>query len=266
MDKFFLGDVLSILKEIDSDSVDLGITSPPYNKMEKNNGGLVSNVVYDKYKDSMSEKEYQNWQINILNELYRVIKPGCSFFYNHKIRYLNGSMIHPLSWLAKTKWRLRQEIIWNRNIAGNIRGWRFWPIEERIYWLYKPLNKNDKGKELMSKHALLTSIWNIRPEMKNSKHPAPFPLELPLRIIFSIFDEEKSKVIIDPFSGSGTTAIAAKLLDHYFIAIDISEKYINESKVRLENINYEKDLFEKEIALHKVNKTYKQRKEERNKK
>lgn len=64
-------------------------------------------------------------------------------------------------------------------IAANIRGWRFWQIEERIYWLYKPKKDHHIGEELKSRHALLTSIWRFSPEKKNP-HPAPFPLALPV--------------------------------------------------------------------------------------
>ena len=69
----------------------------------------------------MPEEEYQSWQVEVLNELYRVIKEGGSFFYNHKVRYEDGKMIHPLQWLIKTNWNIWKEIIWNRKIAGNIR-------------------------------------------------------------------------------------------------------------------------------------------------
>ena len=62
-------------------------------------------------------------------------------------------------------------------------------MDERIYWLYKP-NHSKIGKELLSKHANATGIWNIMPENKNP-HPAPFPLDIPTRIIYSIFDEDK---------------------------------------------------------------------------
>lgn len=129
----------------------MGITSPPYNKKEKHGGWLG-------YRDVMPEEEYQSWQVEVLNELYRVIKEGGSFFYNHKVRYEDGKMIHPLQWLIKTKWNIWHGIIWNRKIAGNIRGWRFWQVEERIYWLVK-----GKPKELKPKHAKLTSIWESIP-------------------------------------------------------------------------------------------------------
>ncbi len=78
-------------------------------------------------------------------------------------------MIHPLQWLIK---------------------WRFWQVEERIYWLVK-----GKPKELKPKHAKLTSIWEIRPEQGHKEHPAVFPIELPTRIIASLLEEEDGIVI-----------------------------------------------------------------------
>jgi len=261
--KFITSDILSFLKKIKNETFDLIITSPPYNKNEKNNGILVKKIIYDNYKDKINEKEYQEWQINVLNEIYRTSKFGSSFFYNHRIRYELGKIIHPFEWLKKTKWRIRQEIIWNRNIAGNIRGWRFWPIEERIYWLYKPFHEKDKGQELKPRHALLTSIWNIRPESRNKGHPSPFPIEIPLRIIFSLFDDQKNKLIFDPFGGSGTTAIATKLLGHNYCSIDISDNYTLLSQKRFNQLNSFKNKFDQEVKFHVVKKTYQERKKEK---
>lgn len=237
----------------------MGVTSPPYNKQENKKGWLVANVKYDIASDKKSEEQYQKEQIVILNELYRIIKPGGHFFYNHKIRWEKGLMIHPMSWLTHTKWNIRQEIIWDRGIAANIRGWRFWQVEERIYWLYKPKHCKDLiGEELKSKHALCTSIWRIRPENKN-RHPAPFPLEIPARCILSVMDNTKG-TIIDPYCGSGTTLVAAKLLGHSYIGIEISKQYCDISKIRLENCYQEKEKVEKEIALHYVKESFSQRK------
>ncbi len=260
IDKVICGNTLDILKTIPDNSVDLGITSPPYNKKEDNKGWLVDKVVYKGTSDNLPEEEYQQNQIKVLNELYRIIKPGGSFFYNHKIRWEKGVMYHPMDWLRKTKWVIKQEIIWDRMIAANLRGWRFWQVEERIYWLYKPEGKNLIGKELKSKHALLTSIWRLPPENKNP-HPAPFPIELPTRIIYSILDEEKEKLIIDPYCGSGTTLVAAKILGHHYIGIDISQEYINFAKERLKNYQAEIPKVQEELSKHFVRKTFKERKE-----
>lgn len=257
INKIINGDALQVLQTVDSDLVDLGITSPPYNKQEKNKGWLVKNVKYDAVTDAKTEKQYESEQIAVLDEIFRVTKAGGSFFYNHKVRWERGQILHPMSWLVKTKWTVRQELIWDRMIAANIRGWRFWQVDERIYWLYKPIKNNKIGKELASKHALLTSIWRFPPE-RNSKHPAPFPLVLPARIIISLLDDTDG-VVLDPYCGSGTTLVAARLLGKKFIGIDISKDYIKLSNQRLKEITNISVLNE-ELLKHKVLKTFKERK------
>jgi len=259
LNKIIQGDTLTALKTLPDEIVNLGITSPPYNKGENKKGWLVTNVKYSGATDKLSENVYQENQIAVLNEIFRITKHSGSFFYNHKIRWERGAMFHPIEWLTKTKWKIKQEIIWDRMIAANIRGWRFWQVEDRIYWLYKPSGKNLIGEELKSKHALLTSIWRFPPERKNP-HPAPFPLALPIRVIYAISDERKG-IIIDPYCGSGTTLVASKILGHDFIGIEISNEYISFSKKRLENYRAEIKDADDEMAKHIVEKTFKERKE-----
>lgn len=265
INELIVGDTLETLKRIDSDYFDLGITSPPYNK-QGTSGKIIKKVEYDNYIDNQDEDLYQYNQIDVLNEIFRVTKPGGSFFYNHKCRWDDGQLIHPISWLSKTKWNIKQEIVWNRKITGNLRGWRFWQMDERIYWLYKP-NHTKIGKELLSKHAQLTGIWDIMPENKNS-HPAPFPLEIPTRIIYSIFDEDKDKIVLDPYVGSGTVVLSAKLFGCNYVGIDISENYIDMTNNRLDNYKDYYDIYQNEINKHFVKGiTYqerKKRKEEKN--
>ena len=258
--KIFCKDALTVLRSLPDGIVDVGVTSPPYNKGENKKGWLVANVKYKNASDNLPEDFYQQNQIEVLNEIFRITKPGGSFFYNHKIRWEKGILLHPMDWLRKTKWVIRQEIIWDRMIAANIRGWRFWQVEERIYWLYKPKNNCYIGEELKPKHALLTSIWRFPTEKKNP-HPAPFPLALPIRCIFSVMDERKGGLIIDPYSGSGTTLVAAKILGHNFIGIDISKEYVEFSKKRLKFYMMEEKIAKEEMAKHVVIKTFKERKE-----
>lgn len=259
LNKTVQGDTLTVLKTLPNEIVDVGVTSPPYNKGENKKGWLVKNVRYSGVTDKLPEKEYQENQVDVLNEIFRITKPGGSFFYNHKIRWEKGILLHPVDWLRKTKWIIRQEIIWDRMIAANIRGWRFWQVEERIYWLYKPKGRNLIGIELKPKHALLASIWRFPPERENP-HPAPFPIELPVRVIFSIMDEKKG-VVIDPYCGSGTTLVAAKILGHDFIGIEISDEYIKYTEERLKNYDREARTVNEEIAKHIVMKTFQERKE-----
>ena len=257
--KLMVGDTLAVLKKVPSGVLDLAITSPPYNKQEKNKGWLVNKVVYSEFKDKLPEDEYQANQVAVLNEIYRITKTGGSFFYNHKIRWVDGDMLHPMDWLRRTDWVIKQEIIWDRIIAANIRGWRFWQVEERIYWLYKPIADNKKGAELASKDAKLTSIWRGPPEGKNP-HPAPFPLWLPARIIMSLLNGEKRGLVFDPYMGSGTVAVAAKLLGHDYFGIDISRDYIAYAQNRLSHAENEMAQVAKESALHTVTNTFKARK------
>ncbi len=259
LDKIIAGDTLTILKTLPDEIVDMGVTSPPYNKGENKKGWLVKNVKYSNATDKLPEGLYQKNQIAVLDEIFRITKIGGSFFYNHKLRWERGKMFHPMDWLRKTKWTIRQEIIWDRMIAANIRGWRFWQVEERIYWLYKPKGESLIGKEIGSRHALLTSIWRFPPEQKNP-HPAPFPLSLPIRAIYSVMDNRKG-TIIDPYCGSGTTLVAAKILGHNFIGIEISREYAKFAENRLQNYENELKYANEEIAKHIVMKTFKDRKE-----
>lgn len=254
-----LGDTLSTLKTQPDDLVNVGITSPPYNKQEKQKGWLVKNVVYDAYTDALPEKVYQQNQAEVLDEIFRITVPGGSFFYNHKIRWDRGNMYHPMDWLRQTKWTVKQEIVWDRVIAANIRGWRFWQVDERIYWLYKPIGDKLIGEELRSQDAKLTSIWRGVPEGKNP-HPAPFPLWLPARVIISLLGIESKGVVLDPYVGSGTTVIAAKLLGHDYLGIDISETYLEMAQQRLDDCESESNKIVNELELHGVETTFSERK------
>ncbi len=115
------------------------------------------------------------------------------------------------------------------------------------------------GEELKPKHALLTSICRFPPKQKNP-HPAPFPLALPVRVIYSILDEKRG-VVLDPCCGSGTTLVAAKILGSNFILIEISKEYIKLAEKRLLNYRNEIKDAEEEMAKHIGLKTFKERKE-----
>jgi modification methylase len=222
LDKIICGDCLTILKKLPDRSIDLVVTSPPYNKQGVG-GELVKKVGYGCCDDNLKEEEYQKWQVDILNELYRV-SDVC--FYNHKIRYQNKYAIHPMEWILKTKWKLHQEIIWYRKITGNIRGWRCWSVDERIYWLVK-----SPPKEIPIEMAKWTSVWEIPPEKDIPEHPAPFPIEIPMRCI--MLGSNENGVVLDPFIGSGTTAVACKKLNRHFIGIDINPDYCEFARKRL---------------------------------
>lgn len=259
LDTILVGQALEELRQFPDNCIDITVTSPPYNKRRNTYGWLVQNNGYSHFGDSMPEREYQDWQIEILNEIHRVTRPGGSLFYNHKLRWVNGRLLHPYAWIARSLWDMRQEIIWDRTLAGNVRGWRFWQVEEHIYWLYKPIGDHLVGEELESRHAKMGSIWQLKPVPRNENHPAPFPLELPVRAIYSMPGQEK-KVVLDPFCGMGTTLVAAKLLNHHFIGIDISPDYVALATERLQDYESERNVAQKEMDLHVVRDPFEDRK------
>ena len=121
-------DVLEGIKQLDDESIDIIITSPPYNKgglNGKRNKGTKWNKTIDYGGDfnidNKPEDEYQEWQLNILKECYRVLKKDGLMFYNHKNRIVKGKgyIISPYSWLLKSPFLIRQEIIWNRKSGPN---------------------------------------------------------------------------------------------------------------------------------------------------
>ena len=243
-----LGNCVELAKKLDDESINVTVTSPPYNKCGAG-GGIFRKIEYDTFDDTLPEEEYQQQQIDLLDTIYDKTVDGGSLFYNHKVRYFDGGSISPWAWLTKTKWNIREEIIWARGMGTEISGYRFTQTDERIYWLCK----GNKHPRLPRACANYSSVWKFGPDMKND-HPAPYPLILPVRCVQAVLQEPG--VVLDPYNGSGTTGVAAKLLGHDYIGFDLSEKYLAEAKERIENPN-ERDLkkFKECAIMSEVNST-----------
>jgi len=243
------GESLAEISKMPTNFVDLTVTSPPYNKGEQG-AVLIGAVKYDVYKDNVPEEEYQTRQIEILNALYHITKPGGSCFYNHRPRWVKGVPIHPFQWLSKTKWQLRQQIIWNRKICGNLRAWRFYQTHEEIWWLWKDNGKPPGKNQISMAQATLGSVWDIAPyKNKENKHPCLFPPEVPARLILATTKE--GDLVMDPFSGCGTTLMVAKHLGRHYIGIDISKQYTRLSMERVAK-PYEGDLEKIELEENRL--------------
>jgi len=214
-------------KQIENNKIDLIITSPPYNLGGKfHTGNTRYNKAYDEYSDDLPEELYQEQQVELLNACYDKLQDGGSMFYNHKPRIKNGVCTHPLSWIFKSKFILKQEIIW-RNGSQNFDKIRFYPMTERIYWLVK-----DRKTKLFNAVGF-NDIWDFKNGKRNPIHKATFPIELPLNILKCFSD---AKVICDPYMGIGTTAKAVIQLnkedgkDREYIGFEISNTYIDNFK------------------------------------
>ena len=226
-------DCLEWMKTQDDDSVDVIITSPPYNKKGLRGGKRTStqlwdnaNIDYGIYDDNMPESEYQKWQQAILNECYRILKPTGSLFYNHKIRNWNRKGYHPCEFILDTDLQFYQEIIWNRKNTLALDARYLFTKTERIYWFCK--DKPQVFKERMPEE-YLGDIWTIAPSSAKD-HPASYP-ELLVELCLKLTAPDNA-VIYDPFGGSGTTAVVAQRLGYKWITTEIDPDYVEFIKQR----------------------------------
>ncbi len=213
--------------ELGDESVDVIITSPPYNLGDEawpmGGHGRVNRDEGIGYQDAMSDDEYQAWQLDVLGELYRVARPGASLFYNHKTRTREGMLIHPMAWLGRVGgWTLRQEIVWDREVTHNHSATLFWPVDERVYWL-------TKGKPRLEGPIGMPTVWRFHGPRPHTWHPAPFVEELPRRCLEAV--GRPGIVVLDPFAGSCTTLKAAAGMGYEAIGVDRCAEYLERAKV-----------------------------------
>jgi site-specific DNA-methyltransferase (adenine-specific) len=221
--KFHQGDCVQFLERMPKESVDLFVTSPPYNLrnstgngMKDGRGGKWATAAlldgYDQHTDAMPHGEYVEWQRNCLAAMMRVLKDDGAIFYNHKWRVQAGLLQDRADILQG--FPVRQIIIWQREGGFNFNPGYFLPTYEVIYLICKPRFK------LAPKGNAAGDIWRI-PQGKGNPHPAPFPVQLAQRCI----ESTNAQIVCDPFMGSGTTAIAAESLGRQWIGIDTSSVY-----------------------------------------
>lgn len=233
INKIICGDCLEIMREIPDNSIDLVITSPPYNLknstgngMKCGNGGKWANAAlingYSEHDDCIPHEEYVEWQRECLNQMLRIIPENGAIFYNHKWRVQAGLLQDRQDIVAG--FPVRQIIIWKRKGGINFNPGYFLPTYEVIYMIAKP------NFRLSAKANAYGDVWEFGQELKNP-HPAPFPVQLIERIISST----DAKTILDPFMGSGTTAIAALNLNRQYAGIEISKDYIELANQRIKD-------------------------------
>lgn len=232
VNKIICGDCLDVMKTLPSNSIDLVVTSPPYNLKNSTGNGMSANTKsgkwagnplqngYSHYSDNIPAPEYADWQYNCLKEMFRLLKDDGAIFYNHKWR-VQGGLIQNRNDIIRDL-PVRQIIIWRRKGGFNFNPGYFLPTYEVIYLIPKP------GFKLAPKANAYGDVWEFTQEMKN-EHPAPFPVALIDRIISST----TAQIILDPFSGSGTTAVVAMGLKRKYIGIELSPDYCKMSTDRI---------------------------------
>ncbi len=240
LNKIHLGDAVELMNQMPAGSVDLIVTSPPYNLrnstgngMKNGSGGKWSKAKllegYDTTKDDLPHDVYVAWQRDCLSAMMRLLPENGAIFYNHKWR-VQGGLLQDRHDIVDG-FPVRQIIIWKRSGGINFNPGYFLPTYEVIYLICKPEFK------LAPKANALGDIWDI-PQDLNNPHPASFPIELAQNCIQST----TAKVVLDPFLGSGSTAVAAEVLRRDWIGIEISEEY---GRMAQERIQRERELLRK---------------------
>lgn len=243
LNKIYNEDCLLTLGRMEDNSVDLIVTSPPYNKGAYADGAQCKNwtqlnggkIAYDTYWDAMEPKDYEDWQKKLIAECLRVLKPSGSLFYNHKDIIFNGLIVHP-KWVYD--FPVREVIIWDRGSGPQISNRYFMPANEYIWWIVKDPKAVYFDKD---KSAYRTNIWRVN--FEKNLHPAPFPLKLINSIVASC--SPRGGVIYDPFMGSGTTALSTINVGEgrSYIGSEISENYCKMAEERIQNETSQLSLF-----------------------
>ena len=231
INRIICGDAVEVMGGIPDGAVDLVVTYPPSNLknstgngMKDGRGGKWANAAlqngYTHHDDCMPHDEYVNWQRNCLTQMMRIIPEDGAIFYNHKWR-VQGSLLQDRQDIVGG-FPVRQIIIWKRKGGFNFNAGYFLPTYEVIYLIAKPKFK-------LAPHANAHGdIWEFMQEM-NNEHPAAFPISMINRIVSST----TSRIVLDPFMGSGTTAVAANNYGRNFIGIDISPDYCEMARNRI---------------------------------
>ncbi len=219
------------MEELPDNSIHLMVTSPPYN-------------VGKEYDTNLTLNEYLSFLKQVWKEVKRVLVPSGRVCIN--IANLGRKPYIPLhSFIINTMlemgFLMRGEIIWDKSAsAGTSTAWGSWmsssnpslrDIHEYILIFSKKQYKRDTIDERKSTITrdefleLTKSVWKFPTESaKKIGHPAPFPVELPYRII-QLYSHEND-IVLDPFIGSGQTAIAAIKTNRYYIGYEIEEEYV----------------------------------------
>ncbi len=228
------GDCLSLMSRLPHGSVDLIVTSPPYNLKTSTGNGMKNGRGgkwprarlmngYADHHDAMPHDQYVAWQRKCLTAMMRVLRPDGAIFYNHKWR-VQGGLLQDRADIVDG-FPVRQIIIWRRKGGINFNPGYFLPTYEVIYLIAKP------DFRLASKASAFGDVWEI-PQEGNNPHPAPFPVELAQRCI----ESTDARIVLDPFMGSGTTAVAAEAARRDWVGFEISEEYCELARERIATV------------------------------
>lgn len=244
LNKITQGDCLELLKQVPDNSVDITFADPPFN-LKKG---------YNSYKDSLKLQEYLDWCGNWISEMVRVTKPTGSIFLHNIPKWLTyytaflnkqADFKHWISWdaptapMGKSLQPGHYGILFYAKDAKQLKYYEIRHPHKRTRKT-KILSKDYGGKKSMLHPfgPLVSDVWTDIHRIKHNKfrdeHPCQLPIHLLERIILMSTDE--NDIVLDPFNGTGTTAIAAKRLGRQYIGFDLDKDYVRITEQKLKQV------------------------------
>ncbi len=244
INNIILGDCLKIMRKIPDETIDVTFADPPFNLKK----------IYNQYDDKRSVEKYLSWCKEWLREMVRVTKnTGAIFVHNipkwliYFASYLNELAIfrHWIAWDA-------MGVPLGKTLLPNHYGILYY-VKSKEYKFYdvRGLHKRcrvcnyvlkDYGGKKDQMHQfgpIVSDVWTdihrIRHKKRRDEHPCQLPIHLLERLLLMTTDEDD--IVLDPFIGTGTTAVAAKRLGRRFIGIDIDKNYVEMTKKKVEKTN-----------------------------
>jgi DNA modification methylase len=250
VNKILCGDAGAILKILPDSSVDIIVTSPPYN--------FGQSYASDPHDDTRAWNDYFSRLYAIWGECARVLKPGGRMAVNIQPLFSDYIPTHHIisSQLQKLGLLWKAEILWEKNnYNAKYTAWGSWRSPSMPYLKYtwefievfdKETHKKTGRKEDIDITAdefkeWVIGKWTILPEtrMKDHGHPAMFPEEIPRRLL-RLFSY-KNDLVLDPFNGAGTTTLVAWKNQRRFIGIEVSPEYCREALARIDRSGIQKN-------------------------
>jgi len=254
--KIYNEDCLEGLKKIEGNSIDLVITSPPYNVDLGNNKYHKS--PYDLYNDNKDHQDYIKWLKEVFSELFKkqCIGGRCCINIGDGRNGAVPTSSDIIQFMKEIGYIPITHIIWDKSQVGNRTSWGSFnspscpsfptPFEHILIFAKGDRKLQRKGETDLTKEEFIAwslALWKFAPETKQKEfgHNAMFPEELPKRLI-KMFSWKNAKVC-DPFSGAGTVALVCQKLGRDFIGFEISEEYCKIANERIQ----------KELSQSKLN-------------
>ena len=253
LNKIIVGDALRVLRKIPSESVDLVLTSPPYNfGLEYDQNPEEDTVRWDRYFDTLRK---------VWEEAYRILKPGGRIAVNIQPLFSDYIPTHHIisTQLMDIGFLWKAEILWEKNnYNAKYTAWGSWKSPSMPYikytWEFIEVFDKETHKKAGPRERIditedefkewVYARWTFPPEhrMKTFGHPAMFPEELPRRIL-KLFTYQ-GDIVVDPFNGAGTTTLVAWRLKRCFIGMGISRRYCEVAMERIRQEQAHPGLFE----------------------